>query len=145
MRPLHGITLALLALFAAAYGYSEQQREHYQQTLQPHIEPILAEISDWRAESLSRRLSPEARAATSEAQLSQLLNQYRPLGRLQTIEQLEFSRLSSLMSLIGPTRISYQGVVNYQAGAADITLTVLERDGKFSIYNLNLSPRQQNE
>jgi len=42
------------------------------------------------------------------------------------------------MSILGDNRISYQGVVYFEAGAANITITLREESGNFSIYNLNI-------
>jgi len=135
---LRFILAFILVLLGGLYLHSSNREQHYEIQGPAAIEHILGQISDWQESSLQQQLSAEARSSLSPQQLQILLQQYQPLGRFSHIGQLTFSKLMGAMSILGDNRISYQGVVYFEAGAANITITLLEEAGNFSIYNLNL-------
>lgn len=131
--------LIMLALFAGLYFYTNNQQQYYQATAEPAVKKILLDISSWQAADMRRHLSPQANQTLSQEQLATLLLQYRPLGKLQSVNELFFSRLMSIFSLLGETRISYTGTATFENGPASLTLTLVEQRDHFLIYNLNLS------
>lgn len=128
----------ILMILAGLYIHTNKQEEFYQKHALPEVTQILSEISDWKPESLSRRLSDETKRSITSQQMATLLAQYRHLGPFLAVKQLEFSKLMSAMTLFGENRISYQGIVEFESGNSDITLTLLETDGVYQIYNLNI-------
>lgn len=141
MRPaLPAVVIVLLCLFAGLFLYTSRQRDHYQSQAESYLRESLAAISDWQAKPLTERLAPEARAAVTSEQLQTLLAHYRPLGQLQRIDAIEFTRLASALSILSePPRLGYQIHAIYEGGEADIAITLLAHDSGLQIYNFNLA------
>ncbi len=129
----------MLTLVVMLYFYTSQQKTYYQKTAFPAVGQILTEISSWEKQALFRHLAPETQQTVSEAQLEELLNQYRPLGRFRSIEDLDFSRTMSAFSIFGEERVNYSGTVNFDAGLVSINITLVARGGFFLIYNFALT------
>lgn len=138
-NPLRAVSVVLLLIMTALYLYTDKQQDYYQAVAPPQISHMLTEISDWQANSLNRHLSLEAKQVVTLDQLKNVLEQYRPLGRFQRIETLHFSRLASALSVVGEKYIAYSGSVLFEAGSADITLTLVEENNRLLISNINLS------
>lgn len=134
----------VLIVLAGLYTHTNKQEEFYQKHALPEVTRILLEISDWREESLSRWLSDETRRSINSEQMAILLAQYRPLGSFLAVKQLKYSKLMGAMNLFGENRISYQGIVEFESGDSDITITLLEKDGIYQIYNLNIKLGKNN-
>lgn len=131
--------LLMLALLTGLFFYTDNQQQHYQAIAEPAAKKILMDISSWQASDMRLHLSPAASQTLSEEQLQKLLAQYRPLGRLLSVNEMFFSRLMSAFSLLGDNRVSYTGTATFENSEASFTLTMVEQHNIFSIYNLNLS------
>ena len=131
--------LAMLVLFTGLYFYTDKQQQAYQATAEPAARKILLDISSWQAVDMRKHLSLEARQTISPEQLDALLSQYRPLGKLLSVNELFFSPLMSVFSLLGEPRVSYTGTATFENGPASLTLTLVEQGNTFLIYNFNLS------
>ena len=131
--------LMMLALFTGLYFYTNNQQQNYQAIAEPAAKKILLDISSWQAADMRRYLSPAANQTLSQEQLETLLSQYRPLGRLLSVNELYFSSLMSVFSLLGEPRVSYTGTATFENGPASLTLTLVEQGNTFLIYNFNLS------
>lgn len=129
---------AVLFAIAGLYLHTSRQEDFYQQKALLAIDNILIEISDWQQNSMEKHLSAQTKASISQQQMNTLLESYRHLGKYHKTRYLEFSKLMSALSLVGGKRISYQGVVEFDSGPTDITITLLEDNNRFFIYNLNI-------
>lgn len=140
-RPvLPAVVIVLLCLSAGLFLYSSHQRDHYQSQAESYLRESLAAISSWQAKPMIDRLAPEARGVVTSGQLQTLLAHYRPMGKLQRIDSIEFARLASVLSILSETpRLSYQVHAVYEGGEADIAITLLARDSGLQIYNFNLA------
>lgn len=136
---LRSVSLVLLVIFAALYFYTWRQQQFYDQSAMPAIEQMLKEISQWQKQPLLDHLSDEARHTLSDEQLDTLLQHYRKFGELKAVNELQFSKLASALSLFGGTRINYQGTASFTSGPADINITVVPYGNSYQIYNLALS------
>ena len=139
VQTLRFIVFTLLTLVVMLYFYTGQQKTYYQGTALPAVGKILTEISSWEKHALLRNLTPEAQQAVSDAQLEELLNQYRRFGRFHSVEELNFSRMMSAFSLFGEKRVNYSGVAKFDAGLVNINITLVARGGFFLIYNFSLT------
>lgn len=140
--PTHYLRIAvlvMLVLFTGLYFYTDKQQQAYQATAEPAAREILLDISSWQAADMRKHLSAEASQTLSDQQLDVLLNQYRPLGKLLSVNDLFFSQLMSVFSLLGDTRVSYTGTATFENGPASLTLTLVEQNNTFLIYNFNLT------
>lgn len=138
------VIIALLALVAALFVYTNKQEAHYRAIAPDQIHAMLQDIDSWQAADLSQHLSSAAKSVVSPQQLSNVLDLYRPLGRYEGIVELHFSRLASALSLLGDKYISYSGIVQYSGGQAELTITLVHDEaapesGKLKISNINMS------
>ena len=131
-----------MIIFTGLFYYSSQQEKLYAPVAEPAIEKMLRDISSWQPQAMRSHLSAAAEKTLNDEQLAQLLNHYRPLGKLVAVDALHFSRLMSVFSLLGESRISYSGIASFENGPAEFTLTLQESSGVFSIYNLTIQPAQ---
>lgn len=137
------VCVCLLILVAALYLYTDKQRTHYATQAKPAAKQILTEIADWQKPVLLQHLSPQARATLSDEQLDRLLDHYREFGPLQSIGELHFSRLVSIFSLLGDKRINYTGTAQFNTGAAQVNITLIESSAfehtpVYKVYNLTI-------
>ena len=133
------IVFIMMTLVVMLYFYTSQQKTYYQRTALPAVGQILTDISSWEKQALLRNLTPEAQQTVSDAQLEELLNRYRQLGRFRSLEELDFSRTVSAFSLFGEKRVNYSGTANFDAGLVNVNITLVARGGFFLIYNFSLT------
>lgn len=136
---LRTISLVLLFLIGSLYFYTYRQEKAHDQIARPAAEQLLKQISQWDKQTIFELLSEEARQTLNDEQLSRLVEHYRQFGKLQSIQELKFSKLASALSLLGSYRISYQGSAIYSTGPANITMTLVPAEGGYRIYNFALS------
>ncbi|SES80305.1 hypothetical protein SAMN05216326_10432 [Nitrosomonas marina] len=136
---LRFIIAILLTVVIMLYFYTDREKKQYSQSAEPAVAQILAEISTWEKEPLLRHLAPEAKQTITDEQLDQLLDHYRSFGRFYSIDELDFSRISSVFSLFGEKRLNYSGVAEYSSGPININITLVERGGYYLVYNFTLS------
>lgn len=139
VNSLRIVVLLLLILIVGLYFYTDKQQQYFQATAEPAAKKILRDISSWNAADMRRHLSPQASNTLSDQQLHTLLVRYRPLGRLISVNELFFSNLMSVFSLLGETRVSYSGTAIFENGPGSFTLTLIRLDNIYYIYSFNLS------
>jgi hypothetical protein len=139
IQTLRLIVFSMLTMVIMLFFYTSQQKTYYQKTALPAVGQILTEISSWEKQALYRNLAPETQQTVNDAQLKELLHQYRPFGRFRSIDELDFSRTISAFSLFGEERVNYSGTVNFEAGLVNINITLVARRGFFLIYNFSLT------
>lgn len=138
-NPLAIASIALLFVLGGVIWHTEQQKTYYQQQALPVIGDMLMDISNWERESIRKHLSNGARQVIGDQQLDALISNYQSLGRFKSTDNLEFSRLVSALSLLGDSRASYSGTARFENADAHFTMTLLWQDGRFAIYNFNIS------
>lgn len=137
--PILALSLVISCLSVALYFHASKQEEIYHHTAKPYATGALAEISDWRPETLNNYLSDDARASITPNQLAALATQWQPLGRFQSFKEITFGKLVYLLS-IGEPKIAYSGVARFSHGDARFTITLKKSGTQFQIYNLSIAP-----
>lgn len=132
-------SLFLLAMFFALYFYTDSQQDFYDQQAKPQIADMLQTISRWDKTRLLTLLTTEARQTLSDEQLDHLLAHYREFGTLESVGDMQFSKLVSALSLFGSTRINYKGTATYSSGTANINITLVPNGDHYKIYNFTIS------
>ncbi len=131
--------VASLVLFGSLYYYSGQVEEHYQENASRYLDQALTEISSWQAADLKSQLAAETLQQVGDSQLQQLVEHYRQLGRYQSMDTPQLSRLSAALSLFNePPRLSYSSRVQFAQGSAAMTATLTLEKQRFKFYNFNL-------
>ncbi len=133
------IVFILLTGFVAIFFHTGRQKDHYEASAPKAIAQILTEISSWEKPVLLRHLAAEAKQTINDEQLAQLFKLYKGFGQFRSIEELDFSRTASALSLVGEKRINYSGTAHFDAGLVNVNMTLVERGGYFKVYNFALT------
>lgn len=137
------ITLFFLILCIALYFYTAKQQAYYDQQARPAVNDILMDIGQWQKPALLEHLSSAARKTTPDQKIEQLLIRYQQFGALQSFEPLQFSRLASVFSLLGDSKINYQTNAKFELTEGHINITLVNENGHYKIYNLSINPVTQ--
>ncbi|MBL4828239.1 MAG: hypothetical protein JKY66_11115 [Spongiibacteraceae bacterium] len=142
-KQLRFVSIGLLILLAGFYLYTDRQQHYYQSRALPAARQMLLDITQWEKSALTKHLSEEALQTINDQQLNKLLDHYRQFGKFQSLGALNFSRLTSALSLFGEKRINYAGSVQFDSGSAQLNMTLVElkvpnKPEQFKIYNLSI-------
>lgn len=138
-KPLNLAVAGLLVLFCGLYVYTGKQADKYAQTAVPWLEQNMPAITTWKVEETWKRLAPEAKAIIDQRQLDAIINRYELMGIYKGMESPEFSRLASALSVLsGDAKINYSAKTHFSNADAILTITLVQRQGEFMIYNMNL-------
>jgi hypothetical protein len=134
------ISLFFLAFCTGLYFYTDSQQQYYDNSAKLITADMLMEISSWQREPLLKHLSIDAQKTLTNQQLEKLLDHYQQqFGQLKSIDNLQFSRIASALSLFGSKRINYQTNATFSNGRAHINITLVVVDNSFKIYNFTIS------
>lgn len=143
LNPLQLIVLIILGVVGGLYWYAGNQQQRYDESATQYLRTAFKDIGSWQRAALQRQLAEEARRTLSDAQLDAIVERYRTLGEFAQLGDMEFSRLTAAMSLLGRNRLlSYQGSAQFQHGTANFTATLLIQGDDFRLYNLSFSAPQ---
>lgn len=151
LKPLQLIVLIILCVVGGLYFYAGNQQQRYDAAATRYLQSAFADIGSWQRAALQRQLADEARRTLSDAQLDAVVDRYRALGEFVQLGDMEFSRLTAALSLLGRNRLlSYHGSAQFQHGTANFTATLLVgkdihndiHDGDFRLFNLSFSEPQ---
>ncbi len=139
LRPLHAFVGLCLLVFAGLYYYASEQDEKHSAEARLYLEAALTDISSWQPEALRSHLTPAARAAVSNEQLYQVVDEYRGLGRFRSMDSPQFSTLTAALSVFGEEqRLSYSFPARFENGETLVTATLAVTDGVFRLYNFSI-------
>lgn len=142
---LHITIVVILLVVGGLYYYSGRQQQRYDAEATAYLRSALTDIGSWQAAALRRQLAPEALATADNTQIEALLSRYRPLGSFRHLQDLKFARLSAALSLFSDkTLLGYSATAYFSDGNAHLAATLVLRDGRFHLYNFNLSRPQFN-
>ena len=142
-KPLHLIIILILAVVSGLYFYAGRQQERFDADATAYLRRALADIGSWQPRAIRRQLASEASAAVSDEQLGALVQRYHSLGAFKSLEDIQFARLASALSLFHrDPLLSYSALAHFANGNARITATLVLHDGQFKLYNFNLSSPQ---
>ena len=121
------IILSMILLFSGCAFYAYQQGQSYETTAIPYIEEVLPKISTWDLETNKLYSTPESNESMKDEDLSKLLKWLSKLGKLNSIEKPQFTRI------MNGNYITYVFIAHYENGDATITMQLKDENGKFLI------------
>lgn len=128
-----------LLFIAWCFFHSYQQEISVKTTAIPFLNSAMQNIANWHADTLQQHLSTEAQSNISQTQIEQFITQHQPLGKLQSLDNIEFSRLTSVLSVFSSEgKIGYSARAYFDNGSAIVTVTLIQRRGSYTLYNFNL-------
>lgn len=143
LKPLHIAILAILLAVGGLYLYGGQQQQRHDEAARAYLQQALADISRWQPDALDRHLADRARAAVTAEQQRALLDRYRALGELQSLQDVRYERLTAALSAFsGDTLLGYSAEARFAHGTAHVTATLILEDGRLRLYNFNLGSPQ---
>jgi hypothetical protein len=143
LKPLQLIVLIILGVVGGLYWYAGNQQQRYDAAATAYLRSAFTDIGSWQRAALQRQLAEEARRTLNDEQLDAIVARYRALGTFAQLGDMEFSRLTAALSLLGRNRlVSYHGSAQFQHGTANFTATLLIHDDQFRLYNLSFSAPQ---
>lgn len=140
LKPLHTVIVVIMLAVGGLYLYGGHQQQRHDEAARAYLQQALSDISRWEPGSLDQHLAAAARAAVTKEQQQALLDRYRPLGALRSIQDVRYERLAATLSLFsGHTLLGYSAEARFENGTAHLTATLVEEDGRLRLYNFNLS------
>lgn len=121
------------------YGYVQSSR--YDPTAVPYINQALPQLSRWDLDATKELLDEDALARVTDERLTQMLEYLARIGELEDFERPRFKSTSTAMTTgaIERTVITYSVAARYSSGDAEVTLSLLDRDGAYSLLHFNFS------
>ena len=143
LKPIHIAILAILLAVGGLYLYGGQQERRHDEAARTYLQQALTDISRWQPGALERHLAAPALAAVTPEQRQALLDRYRPLGALASLQDVRYERLTAALSVFSSnTLLGYSAEARFAHGTAHFTATLVLEDGRFRLYNFNLSSPQ---
>lgn len=130
------VLLAIVGSCAVLLGYTSFKSGELEKTAVPYLRKVIPELTRWDMAAVKTYMAPEALKDMPDDKLAKLLVWESRLGHLQHMDE---PRFTNLMSGANTTLGAYQLVtyvvpVRFDAGDGTITVRLLVKDGKFSVY-----------
>ena len=116
-------------------------QSNYETTAVPYLRSVIPEITTWDPDITWKYYAEEVRESVSQEDNAKIVRYLSRLGALESLGDPEFRQVSSSASLKTGTRkvVVYQIPAVFESGDATIDVTLLDRDGNFSIYFLKFN------
>lgn len=136
------IVYALFVVLTAVsiyFGYGYLQAKRFDPTVVPYIEQAVPQLSRWDVATTKALLDEEALQRVSDEDLATMMAYLTRIGELQGFDRPYFKSTSKTMTTGAIERavVTYRVKANYSSGPAEITLSLVERDGGYSLLHFN--------
>jgi hypothetical protein len=137
-----GVVVSILVTAFATFEILKRQKEsQYEATAVPYLKMVVPEISKWDPEIIKGYMPPESLEGTSEEKLINIVNYLSKLGKLERMEEPEFSQVDSMRKRNSDEKIivTYKIEAHYENGDAVITIGLLDQGESFHVQNFNIN------
>lgn len=119
------------------YGYVQSSR--FDSLVLPYIDRTLPQLSQWDLDTTKALLDEEALNRVTDERLGQMLEYLSRIGTLQDFEKPRFRSTSTAMTTgaVEKDVVTYRVKANYSSGVADVTLSMIDRDGAYALLHFN--------
>ena len=133
--------LGLVVLFVLLAAYTGYKQSEYSETAVPYIKKVIPIISEWNPEKSKPLFVPSTFDNVSDEDFSKLFKWFSKLGALKSIDEPQFSRVTSSTTVRegAHTIITYGVLAHYENGDAQISIRLLDLGNSFEIYHFNLN------
>jgi len=105
----------------------------------PYLKMVVPELSTWNPETIKKYMPPESLEGTSEERLNGIVDYLSRLGKLERMEEPEFSQTDSMGKKFGEKMvITYKINARYEKGDALIMIGLLKGSGSYHVQNFNI-------
>jgi len=120
--------------------YRQNMADQYSATAIPYVQKVVAELSSWDLEVIRGLMSEGALKSIEEEKLARIIRLFSKMGQLQSMEDPVYAQTDVIDIGKGEqTLVRYTVKAHYQNGDALVTLSLLDREGQFSISYFNLT------
>ncbi len=133
------VVFVFVVAFSGYFIYGYMQSAKYDGTAIPYIEKVLPELSSWDVDRVSQCMAPEVLATISPENLVELLKSLSQIGTFQSISEATFKNkaVGANVKYADAPVITYDIETRYSSGPVTVTLSLLDRDGKYQVYYFN--------
>lgn len=119
------------------YGYVQSSR--FDPTVIPYIEQAIPQLSRWDVAATKALLDEEALNRVTDEDLMQMMNYLTRIGELQDFDKPRFKSTSKAMTTGAIERdvVTYLIKTRYNTGPAELTLSLVDRDGQYRLLHFN--------
>ena len=116
-------------------------QSNYETTAVPYLRSVIPEIATWDPEMTWKYYADEVRETVSREDNAKIVRYLSKLGALESLGDPVFRQASSAASLKTGARkfVVYQIPAQFETGDATIDVTLVNRDGEFSIYYIKFN------
>ena len=121
------------------FGYGYVQSSRFDAVVIPYIEQAIPQLSRWDVDATKALLDEEALNRVTDDDLQHMMVYLKRIGELQSIDKPRFRSTSKTMTLGAIERdvVTYRVKAEYSSGPAEITLSLVDRDGEYHLLHFN--------
>ncbi len=119
------------------YGYVQSAR--FDSAAVPYVEQVLPQLSEWDLDTTKALLDEEALSRVTDERLEQMLEHLSRIGTLQGFDKPRFKSTSTAMTTgaVEKQVVTYLVKAHYSSGEAEVTLSMIDRNGGYSLLHFN--------
>ena len=135
------LLIGLIVLFVLLAAYTGYKQSEYSETAVPYIKKVIPIISEWSPENSKPLFVPSTFDDVSDEDFSKLLKWFSKLGALKSIDEPQFSQVTSSTTVRegANTIVTYGVLAHYENGDAQISIRLLDLEVSFEIYQFHLN------
>ncbi len=121
------------------FGYGYFQSARFDATVIPYIEQAIPQLSRWDVDATKALLDEEALRRVTDEDLQQMMAYLSRIGELQEVAKPRFRSTSKAMTIGAIERdvVTYRVKADYSSGPAEITLSLIDRNGGYALLHFN--------
>ncbi len=124
---------------AIYFGYGFVQSARFDPQAVPYVEQVIPQLSRWDVDTTRALLDEEAAKRVSNEDLAMMMDYLTRIGELQDFEKPRFKSTTKAMfsGAIEREVVTYRVKANYSSGPAEITLSLVDRNGSYALLHFN--------
>jgi len=133
------VLFIVLTVVTIYFGYGYVQSNRFDPLVVPYIEQAVPQLSRWDVAATKALLDEEALKRVSDNDLEKMMDYLTRIGELQGFDNPRFRSTSKAMTTGAIERgvVTYRVKATYSTGPAEITLSLVERDGEYALLHFN--------
>ncbi len=133
------VLFIVLTAVSIYFGYGYVQSTRFDPAAVPYIEQAVAQLSRWDVDATKALLDEEALKRVSDDDLAAMMDYLGRIGELQNFDKPRFRSTSKTMTTGAIERdvVTYRVKANYSSGPAEITLSLVDRNGSYALMHFN--------
>ena len=143
MMILGGVFLILLVVVAVGIGVIAIKGRGLDRESKQYVDSAIpAIVARWDEGEISRRASPEFKAAVGDDDLKRLVSMFRRLGRLSRYNGSEGQANVSVTTAHGEViSAAYVAKADFEAGPAEIKLSLIKHGDQWQVLGIHINSR----